>query len=56
MSRISFLGLDVVAVGWIVLRNRTSAERGEVACRESRQDASTWRSTHSASLKKREPV
>jgi hypothetical protein len=35
MDRISFLGLDVVTVGWIVLRNRTSAERGEVACRES---------------------
>jgi hypothetical protein len=31
MSRISFLGLDVVTVGWIVLRNRASAERGEVA-------------------------
>ena len=35
MNRISFLGLDVVTVGWIVLRNRASAERGEVAYRES---------------------
>jgi hypothetical protein len=35
MSRISFLGLDVVTVGWIVLRNRASARRGEVAYRAS---------------------
>jgi hypothetical protein len=35
MSRISFLGLDVVTVGWIVLRNRAFTARGEVAYRES---------------------
>jgi hypothetical protein len=35
MNRISFLGLEVVTVGWIVVRNRASAERGEVAYRES---------------------
>ncbi len=35
MSRISFLGLDVVTVGWIVIRNRASAKQGEVAHRES---------------------
>jgi hypothetical protein len=35
MSRISFLGIDVVTVGWIVLRNRASAEHGEVAFRGS---------------------
>jgi uncharacterized lipoprotein YbaY len=34
MNRISFLGLAVVTVGWIVLRNRASAERGEVVYRE----------------------
>ena len=34
MNRISFLGLDMVTVGWIVLRNRASAERAEVAYRE----------------------
>ena len=35
MNRISFLGLDMVTVGWIVLRNRASAKRAEVAYRES---------------------
>jgi hypothetical protein len=35
MNRISFLGLDIVTVGWIVLRNRASAKRAEVAYRES---------------------
>jgi hypothetical protein len=34
MNRISFLGLDMVIVGWIVLRNRASAARVEVAYRE----------------------
>ena len=37
MNRISFLGLEVVTVGWIVLRNRASAEPGAVAYRESRK-------------------
>jgi hypothetical protein len=35
MNRISFLGLDMVTVGWIVLRNRASAKYAEVAYRES---------------------
>jgi hypothetical protein len=35
MNRISFLGLEGVTVGWIVLRNRSSAKRGEVGYRES---------------------
>jgi hypothetical protein len=34
MNLISFLGLDMVTIGWIVLRNRASAERAEVAHRE----------------------
>ena len=35
MNRISFLGLDMVTVGWIVLRNCASAQRAEVTHRES---------------------
>jgi hypothetical protein len=35
MNRISFLGLDMVTIGWIILRNRASAERPEVAHRET---------------------
>jgi hypothetical protein len=35
MNRISFLRPEVVTVGWIVLRNRASAERSEVAYREN---------------------
>ena len=35
MNRISFLSLDMVTVGWIVLRNLASAKRAEVAYHES---------------------
>ena len=35
MNRISFSGLDLVTVGWIVLRNHASAKRAEVAYCES---------------------
>ena len=35
MNRISFLGLGMVTVGWIVLRNRASAKRAEVVYREA---------------------
>jgi hypothetical protein len=35
VNRISFLRLDMVTVGWIVLRNCASAERAKVAYRES---------------------
>jgi hypothetical protein len=35
MNGSSFLSLDMVTVGWIVLRNLASGKRAEVAYRES---------------------